>query len=243
MATISHLRSWYRKFYVAISGSGAQVKPWHFQYASTFYLHRTLRRLLPYYGGDILDVGCGNKPYQDWFGHIRTYVGLDIYPGEKVDVVVQPTERWPFPDSSFDVVICTQVLEHVESLQHTLNEIMRVLRPGGVLIASFPFIYNEHGEPNDFRRFSAYGARQLFSEWDIQLVERQGGIGTTLALLLLNWIDAQLSLSDKVRWLKGVLLPLWLPFCLLCNGVALLVDRIDLTGKFYSNVLVVCLKK
>lgn len=236
------LRKWYQGLHLAISGSGVHVKPWHFQYVATFYLHRSLKRLLKHYSGDILDVGCGSQPYRSWFGAARTYVGLDVYPGECVDVVVSPHESWPFPEASFDVVLCTQVLKHVENLQVTLGEIKRVLRPGGTVIASFPFIYNEHGEPHDYRRFSAYEAQRLFPDWQLLLLERQGGIGTTLIILLLNWVDAQLSASSLTRWLKGLMLPVWIPFCFLSNAIGLLIDRLDRTGKFYSNVLIVARK-
>lgn len=236
------IRAWYRKFYTILSGSGIDIKPWHFQYVSTFYLHRSLRRLLKQYGGHILDVGCGSKPYRSLFGKVARYIGLDIFPGEQVDVVVEPNQKWPFEDNTFDLVLCTQVLEHAEHLEHTLAEIARVVRPGGTLIASFPFIYNEHGEPNDYRRFSAYGAQQMFAQWEIQTVERQGGIGTTLTTLFLNWCDAQLSVSDYTRLLKGLLLPLWVPFSFFANLLGLLLDRIDTTNKFYSNVLIVARK-
>lgn len=236
------LRRWGRNLYTKISGSGVHVKPWHFQYVSTYYLHRALRMLLANYGGDILDVGCGNQPYRSWFGSVNSYTGLDVYSGERVDVVVTPYEPWPLPSASFDVVLCTQVLEHVADLQHTLTQIDMVLRPGGTVIASFPFIYNLHGEPDDYRRFSTHGARQLFPNYEYQILQPQGGIGSTLVILFLNWFDAQLSVSDRLRWIKAVILPLWLPFCLVANALALLIDRIDTTGKFYSNVLLVAKK-
>lgn len=242
MSLPSTLRRWGRNLYTAISGTGVRAKPWHFRYISRYYLHRTLRAILAKHGGDILDVGCGDQPYRTWFGSINSYVGLDIYPGAHVDIVVTPTEPWPLPPASFDVVICTQVLEHVVNLPLTLQQIDRVLRPGGVVIASFPFIFNQHREPDDYRRLSIYGARQLFPCYEIQLLQGQGGIGSTLAILLLNWLDTQLSVSDRVRWIKAVMLPAWIPFCLIVNVLALLIDRLDTTGKFYSNVLIVARK-
>src|SRR4051812_26929152 len=60
-----------------------------------------------------------------------------------------PQARWPLPDSSFDVLLCTQVLEHVSDLEHVFSEMVRVSRPGGRLIVSVPFYFNEHDPPLD----------------------------------------------------------------------------------------------
>ena len=147
------------------------------------------------------------------------------------------------PDASIDVVLCTQVLEHVEDLEHTLLQIERVLRTGGRAIISVPFIYNEHGAPDDFRRFSVHGAERLFPEWTPLTLERHGGIGSTLAILLLNWIDGALNQRFVTRLLKAILLPVWIGVSLLCNALGLLLDRLDGTGAFYNSLLVVFEKK
>lgn len=236
------MRPWVDTIERSLCGAGIHVKPWHFQYTAVFYLHRDLKRLLRQYGGNILDVGCGEKPYRGWFGQVSSYIGIDVYQGEQVDVVIEPCSRWPLPESAFDVALCTQVLEHVTDLHLTLSEIHRVLRPGGTVIASFPFLYNEHGIPHDYRRFSAYGAQQLFADWEVQLIQRQGAIGTTLNTLFLNWLYDWTNQWKGVRWLRRALLPGWMLFCLLCNVIALIVDRVDTTGRFYNNVLVVARK-
>ena len=87
--------------------------------------------MLPAFGGRVLDVGCGGKPYRSWFGAVTEYVGLDVVPGSSVDVVVSSNERWPLLDEHFDVLFSSQVLEHVENLEFTLLEMKRVLKKGG----------------------------------------------------------------------------------------------------------------
>lgn len=226
----------YRRIYEGICGKHPDLRPWHFQWLAVYYLYRRLRELLPTIGGRVLDVGCGGKPYRNWFGAVTEYVGLDVVPGSTTDVVVSSDEHWPLLDEHFDVLFSSQVLEHVEHLDFTLFEMGRVLKKGGSAVLAFPFIYNEHGTPWDYRRFTVHGAARLFPDFDIVHLEKLGGIGSTLGLLLLNWIN-------NYRFLKALILPLWIPLSLAVNCLGLLMDKIDRTGAFYNNILIVVKKK
>ena len=232
----------YRRIYDGLCGCHPYLWPWHFQYLDGFYLYRDLHRLLPQFGGRVLDVGCGAKPYQNWFGLVTEYIGLDMMPGSSVDLVVNSEEQWPLPNEYFDVCLSSQVLEHVEYLEFTLSEMSRVLNKGGVMVLSFPFLYNEHGAPWDFQRFTAHRAQKLFPDFEILQLERQGGIGSTLTILLLNWIEQSMNRNFIARLLKAPLLPLWIFVSLTMNLIGLAIDRIDHTNAFYNNLLIV-LKK
>ena len=218
------------------------MRPWHFQWLDAYYLHRDLKRLLPTLGGAVLDVGCGIKPYQGWFGPLHSYVGLDVVSGPQVDVVVKPDGSWPLPDEHFDVLLSTQVLEHVEDLDLTVKEIVRVLKPGGVALITFPFLYNEHGAPYDFRRMTIHMARRLLQGFQITRLERHGGIGSTQTILLLNWLESTMNLNFATRLMKAVLLLPWLVLCFAANMLGLVVDKVDRTKAFYNNVLLVARK-
>jgi SAM-dependent methyltransferase len=231
----SSLNRAYHHIYDGICGKHPDLRPWHFQWLATYYLYRRFRQLLPGYGGRVLDVGCGGKPYRSWFGAVTEYVGLDVVPGSSVDVVVSSNDRWPLLDEHFDVLFSSQVLEHVENLEFTLLEMKRVLKKGGGAVLAFPFLYNEHGTPWDYRRFTVHGAERLFLDFEIVQLDRLGGIGSTLALLLLNWLS-------NSRFLKA-LMPIWIPFSLVVNSLGLLMDKMDRTGAFYNNVLLVVKKK
>lgn len=233
----------YRATYDWLCGRHPRVRPWHFQWVDGVYLYRSLRRELPRLGGRVLDAGCGDTPYREWFGPVTEYVGLDLQPGPRVDVVAKPGEPWPLPGGHFDVLLCSQVLEHVEGLPLVQAEMDRVLRPGGTLVLSFPFLYNEHGVPFDFQRFTAHRAPLLFPSYEVVALERQGGIGSTIGLLLLNWVDQALNANLATRLLKGVLLPVWVPGCLIVNLLGLALDWCDHTGAFYSNVLIMLRKR
>lgn len=240
---VSSFGQFYRRAYNVLCGKSPHERPWHFQWLSTLYLHRRLSRLLPDYGGRILDVGCGDKPYRTWFGEVSEYVGLDVVQGPKVDVVIAEGEPWPLPDNNYDTVFSTQVIEHVGNLEFTLTQMSRVLKTRGAIILSFPFLYNVHGAPYDYRRFTHYGAEKLLSGYEIVHLETQGGIGSTLVILFLNWIDTVLSSTTVAKLLKAVFLPVFIPVSLILNLFGLALDQLDRTKMFYSNVLLVARKR
>jgi len=114
-----------------------------------------------------LDVGCGLKPFETSFEH-ASYTGIDVeVSGRSVDLK-NPDEYFdgvhiPYKDEIFDGILSTQVLEHVEDLSLLLAECNRVLKPGGKFIVSVPFVYKEHEQPHDYRRFTSFGLTQLLS--------------------------------------------------------------------------------
>ncbi len=237
------LKNLYRRLYETVCGKHPHLRPWHFEWLPTRDLYADLRRILSTLEGSVLDVGCGEKPYQAWTPKAKHYVGVDVYAGPGVDVVVRPYEPWPLDGNSFDHVLCTQVLEHVVDLENTLGEIRRVLKPGGQLIVAIPFIFQEHGVPNDYRRFSLYGAQQMLApHYDLRELKLQGGIGTALGLLGLNWIDYTMRQRTLTRIVFAAGLPLWIVFCGLVNSFGFLLDKVDRTQAFYTNLLVVARK-
>jgi SAM-dependent methyltransferase len=235
----SGLGKTYNRIYEFICGSHPNQRLWHFQWLSATLLQQDLEKILPSLSGTVLDVGCGEKPYDYLLNHAENHVGIDVVAGPEVDHIVGPTDPWPFADDSIDNVIATQVLEHTEQYEYTLAEVQRVIKPGGQVVLSFPFLYNEHGSPHDFQRFSAHRAATLLPELTLDEVIIQGGIGSTVATLVLNWIDTTLGLTFLTRLLKALLLPLSIPVNTIVNCLAWLLDRADKTNAFYSNVLVI----
>jgi SAM-dependent methyltransferase len=235
----------YDNLYDKLCGRHPSVYPWHFQWLAVKELYCDLRRILPNVEGKLLDVGCGDKPYQVWLNLDKVkHIGIDIYPSSQADFVIENDQNYPFENNYFDIVLCTQVLEHTGNINNTLKEIRRILQQGGLLILSVPFIYNQHGAPSDYRRFSIYGIENLLKKnYEFLEVKSQGGIGSTTGLLLLNWIQQNMNLYKPTRLLKGLLLPVWIIFCLLINVLGYLLDKFDKTNSFYSNVFAVVRKK
>lgn len=110
-------------------------------YLVYYFYHRSLKKAIEQYGnGIVLDIGCGNKPYESLFdGLITKYVGCDIVQSSamKADLLC-PANKIPLEDNSFDTILSTQTIEHVEDHQGLVNEAYRLLKPGGHFIISGP---------------------------------------------------------------------------------------------------------
>lgn len=232
----------YEKAYDRLCGVHPDVRCWHFQWLGVRRIYEDMRRILPGIQGRVLDVGCGKKPYSQYLKRVERdrHIGIDVAPGPAVDAVLEEGKRWPFEDSHFDAVLCTQVLEHVPDCEEMISEIFRVLVPGGLLVVTVPFIYSEHGAPRDFRRLSLYGARELFSDrFDVLELKGQGGFGSTAGMLFLGWLNEAIHRSRASRLLRCAFLPAWMAFCLAVNVSGVLLDVLDGTEAFYGNVLLV----
>lgn len=148
-------------------------------------------RLAP--GSRVLDVGAGDAPYRELFA-AHEYATLDhaetLHAGE-IDMVGS-ADAIPVSDDSFDAVLCTEVLEHVPNPMATLTEFARVLAPGGVVIATVPFAWEEHEAPHDYYRYTRYGLGHMLEQSgfaDIDVQPRSDSF-TTLAQLMRNvgWV-------------------------------------------------------
>jgi SAM-dependent methyltransferase len=125
---------------------------------SGYWFERALARELQAFarsaGPDAVavDFGCGTRPYaRHLAGFAGCQIGIDVYPGARVDVVYDG-RRLPLADACADLVFAANVFEHVTELDAALSEIGRVLKPGGRLVAAAPFISHAHGTPHDFHR-------------------------------------------------------------------------------------------
>ncbi|MGE4552059.1 MAG: methyltransferase domain-containing protein [Desulfovibrionaceae bacterium] len=232
----------YPVVYRALCGRHPDLYPWHFLWLALRDLNRDLRAVLPTLQGRVLDLGCGHQPYRGLFTRADAYTGCDVTEQPGVDVVITPDGPLPFPDGSFDAALSTQVFEHVADLDHTVGELRRILAPGGRLVVSVPFIFQVHGAPHDYRRLTEYGAVQALPGFEVEEVRRQGAIGSSLAVLLLSWMDTQLGANVYSWTVKCLLLPVWIPFCLLVNLAGLGLDLLDSTRCSYHNLLLVARK-
>jgi SAM-dependent methyltransferase len=139
--------------------------------------------------GRLLDIGCGLKPYAPLFApYVDEHVGVDHADSPhaltSVDVIATAYEV-PLESGTFDTVLMTEVLEHLERPADALEEVLRLLRPGGKVILTTPFIWPLHEEPRDFFRYTPHGLDHLLSSAGFADVEVTplAGQWTTLALL------------------------------------------------------------
>jgi SAM-dependent methyltransferase len=167
----------------------------------------------------VLDVGCGIKPYAPFFEpYVEAYVGVDLE--NPVADLEGSAEDLPVEDSSFDLVISTQVLEHVGDPAKAVREFHRVTSPGGRVLASTHGVQVYHPAPTDYWRWTHAGLHRLFetsADWATVSVAPVGGAATCLAATSAVYFD--------LLFRKAHLKPLALASVWTLNSLGALVDR------------------
>lgn len=166
------LREYVLRQYFSPGLLGVWTNPFYFTQKE---LHREMALMAPRITGQLLDVGCGGKPYQNLFVNVDRYVGLEFDTPEsratKHADVFYGGKQFPFDDDSYDAVVSNQVLEHVFNPDEFLDEIVRVLKPEGKLLLSVPFVWDEHLQPLDYARYSSFGLRSLLERHGFAVLE------------------------------------------------------------------------
>lgn len=156
--------------------------------------------------GKVLDVGAQYCPYYPLFkDKCESYTSLDLVDTPIVDVVCN-AEQMKLADNSFDLILCTQVLEHVQNPGRVIDECHRVLKPGGVLIATAPSMYPQHGYPADNWRFMPDGFRYLLRAFS--QVEVLGELDFAESLASANCFFGHV-LTGRMGKLGNAINPLW----------------------------------
>lgn len=124
----------------------------------------------------VVDVGCGEKPYADFFEG-ALYVGLNYGIAGASPDIVGDAQQLPLRDGCADIVFCTQVIEHVPHPERLAREAFRILRPHGVLLLTGPFYWPLHEEPHDFYRFTRYGFEHLLTSAGFEVMRIRGDAG------------------------------------------------------------------
>jgi SAM-dependent methyltransferase len=129
-----------------------------------------LKNWLPTVDGPILEVGSKEYGSTSTFRKMypgQEYVGLDMAPGEGVDVVADLTQSvGSLPENHFPLAICVSVLEHVAKPWLFAANLTRLVRPGGKVYMSVPWVWRYHAYPDDYFRFSHRGIMSLFEEFE-----------------------------------------------------------------------------
>jgi|SaaInlStandDraft_4_1057021.scaffolds.fasta_scaffold01508_4 SAM-dependent methyltransferase len=121
--------------------------------------------------GSVLDIGSKSIK-SGYYKKIKIKEGTnitftDLHEGEGV-VKLDVEKDFPFEDSTFDCVISFHLFEHVFNYQNSVEEIQRILKPGGKFIIAVPFMHKFHADPDDFYRFTSSAIKRIWSSSGLQ---------------------------------------------------------------------------
>ena len=158
---------------------------------------KAIEETLPNLKGSILDMGCGRMPYKPLIlanGRITNYIGLDLEMGVYADKK-KPDLSWngtkiPLEDDSVNNILAIEVFEHIPNPEIVLNEILRVLTPGGVFFFTIPFIWPLHDIPDDEYRYTPFSFERHLKNSGFFNIDLKplGGWDTALAQMIGLWI-------------------------------------------------------
>lgn len=138
-------------------------------------LRRFVAAHAPAMRGRILDIGGGNRRYATLFTHATSFEVADIDPAQNPDIVAS-AESLPMENATYDGILCTQVLGDVWDVPRAVAEMIRVLKPGGLLLLTESLLNEEHDAPRDFWRFTQEALRKLLEpSCEIRALEARGG--------------------------------------------------------------------
>jgi len=141
-----------------------------------------------------LEIGAKSKIYSQYFPDLTT---LNIESGQGVDIVANAEDlEGVIKDESFDIILCFSVLEHTKHPMRIIDNIHRILKKGGRVLVSVPFIMSLHDTPNDYWRFTRYGLLELFK--DFELIEIKDSMNS---LETIGYLYHRLFLQTK-SWSK-----------------------------------------
>jgi SAM-dependent methyltransferase len=206
----------------------------------------------------VLDAGAGKRPYQKYFRHCH-YESCDIDQGfyaQQHDFVCT-LEEIPREDQRYDVVVLSQVLEHVPHPEKSMKEVARVTKKSGRVLLTVPMNGPLHGEPWHFYQFTHHGISILAksSGFKVSKVVRIGGLFWFLGKRLRYFPSDLIRRYDPFRAKKRgrsvllaasvtvFLLPFWMVFKVLfswiLSPISYWLDMIDREKKTTTGWCVV----
>jgi SAM-dependent methyltransferase len=141
----------------------------------------------------ILDLGAGRKKSG------KNVLSIDLYKTPLVDLIGD-IEHMPIASNSLDGIIARGVLEHVPCPGRVVSEVLRVLKPGGRVFSSIPFMQGYHPSPGDYRRYTLEGIKLLFSAFDEIECDITRGSASSFVWIAREFLSEVLSLNNPILY-------------------------------------------
>jgi SAM-dependent methyltransferase len=182
----------------------------------------------------VLDVGCGSRTYESLFQGVK-YKGIDVEVSGRIATEKAPDEYFdgvniPEREKMYDLVLCTEVLEHCRNPEELMSEIKRVVKVGGFVLITAPSIWGLHEEPFDFRRYTSHGLKDLITNAGMRIARQEKtdeGV-YALAKLVASEIVNETS-SRRLRYFLGTAL------VISCMAILKMILGIELKRIYIGN--------
>lgn len=123
----------------------------------------------------IIDYGCGHMPYKELLLNVvNKYIGVDLEENKSAEVHITPTGTINLRDNFSDIVLSTQVLEHVVDPVHYIAECKRVLKKDGLMILSTHGYWIYHPDPTDYWRWTSSGLKKIIEDAGFEILYFKG---------------------------------------------------------------------
>jgi SAM-dependent methyltransferase len=176
----------------------------------TRFLERELNGVPAHLRGVLLDLGCGTQPYRSLYAQgFKQVIAGDVALRSPLDARLD-VRRLPFRDNTVDVVLLTEVIEHVVDGADVIREIGRVLKPGGRLLITWPFIYPLHELPHDYVRYSEFAMQSLAIRGGLAItrLERRGDFLCVAGTLVEQCVLGTIEVAARCPWVGRLVFPL-----------------------------------
>ncbi len=201
-----------------------------------------------YAKGLLVDLGCGNRPYYEVFRNVDKYIGIDVLPYAKPDIYGTCLDI-PLRDKCADTVLLIQVLSLIPETSHLVEEIRRILKPGGCLVLvctqNYPtVIFGKKAPLFDYYRFTRHGLRYIAEKHDLEvaLIKQLNGFWTTQGYIF----NTYLSTDSIFHFPKPVQIFLRLSLTLIyfaINMITTFFEKLHFVGRYAGNNMLIAIKK
>ncbi|MEO7801346.1 MAG: class I SAM-dependent methyltransferase [Ginsengibacter sp.] len=197
-------------------------------------IYKDVKKTLPAYSGNILDIGCGQSPYKFLLKKEQTrYHGIDIIEASSFgynnpDVTSFDGKNIPFADDTFDGVICTEVLEHVQEYQYLVDEIYRTAKKDAKIIVTVPWSARFHYIPYDYFRYTPSSFKIMFNKFSEVIIRPRGTDVSVISSKIIVLFFRNFFPVEKWRYIFLPLFLTLLPVLMLTIVIAHLSILLDI---------------